>query len=84
MKAEKEVEILIPEGLHARPATDFVKLAKEFESRITIGLSDQVLDAKSVLSIMSLALKPGQKVWLAAEGPDAPEAIERLAGFLSA
>ncbi len=42
----------------------------------------RVPDAKSVLSVMSLALKRGQRVRLVAEGPDAPEAVEGLAEFL--
>ncbi|MBF4462492.1 MULTISPECIES: dihydroxyacetone kinase phosphoryl donor subunit DhaM [unclassified Rathayibacter] len=64
-----------PNGLHARPAADFVTLATTFDARIDANGKD----ATSLLGVMSLGLDRGDDVVLSATGPQAEEAVERLA-----
>ncbi|WP_295437538.1 phosphoenolpyruvate--protein phosphotransferase [uncultured Thiodictyon sp.] len=67
-----------PTGLHARPAAVLANLAKRFQSRVLIQRGDDQANAKSLVSIMGLAIEQGDKVVLIAEGPDAEEVIARL------
>lgn len=62
------------DGLHARPAADFVKRASDFEAVVTVN----GVDAKSLLRIMSLGLGAGSELTLTAEGPDAQAALDAL------
>lgn len=66
------------DGLHARPAAEFVKLASTFEARVTVN----GVDAKSMLRIMSLGARSGSEVTLTAEGPDAQAAVDALAELI--
>ncbi|MBQ6253258.1 MAG: HPr family phosphocarrier protein [Bacteroidales bacterium] len=79
----KKTTIKAPEGLHARPAGELVKLAKSFPGTKTlISNGAREVSAASVLSILSLALKKGTEVEVKAEGPDEESAVNALAGFL--
>jgi PTS hybrid protein len=62
------------EGLHARPAAEFVKLAGSFDAKVTVN----GVDAKSLLRIMSLGLTAGDEVSLSATGRQAVEAVRAL------
>ncbi|MDO5746680.1 MAG: phosphoenolpyruvate--protein phosphotransferase [Actinomycetaceae bacterium] len=67
-----------PTGLHARPAATLVGLAKKYSSDIRLRRDDDSANAKSIVSIMGLAVACGQKVTLTAHGVDAREAILEL------
>ena len=69
-------------GLHARPAGRFAALAARFESGIEVGRADEWVDARSVLSLLSLAAGPGTRLRLRAEGTDAAKAVEALGQLL--
>ena len=69
-------------GLHARPAGRFAALAASFDSEIEVGRADEWVDARSVLSLLSLAAGPGTTLRLRAAGTDAEEAIEALGQLL--
>lgn len=79
---ERSTIVRVHEGLHARPATRFVKLAKSFESDIEIVRDGKAASAKSSVKLMLLGVKEGQEVSVRAEGADAVEALEALIGFL--
>ncbi|MET3660873.1 phosphoenolpyruvate--protein phosphotransferase [Aquamicrobium ahrensii] len=79
---ERSTIVRVHEGLHARPATRFVKLAKSFESEIEIVRDGKAVSAKSSVKLMLLGVKEGQEVSVRAEGADAIEAVEALIGFL--
>jgi phosphotransferase system HPr (HPr) family protein len=79
---ERSTIVRVHEGLHARPATRFVKLAKSFESEIEIARDGKAVSAKSSVKLMLLGVKEGQEVTVRAEGADAIEAVEALIGFL--
>lgn len=65
-------------GLHARPAGVLAQEAQKFSCAISLVHDDQEVDAKSILDILTLALSPGSKVELAADGDDAGPALDRL------
>ena len=75
--------VQIPEDQLDRVATSFIKEASGFASQITITRGGHCINAKSLLGFLSLMRDHGE-VALAAEGPDAGEALEALAGILEA
>ena len=75
---EIEIEIRNPEGLHMRPAMQFVDLANSFESDISVGHQDVSADAKSIMQMTMLAATCGTRLKITAVGPDAARAVEAL------
>lgn len=81
-KIEADFVVRSELGLHARPAGRFAALAARFEAEIEVGRAEEWVDARSVLSLLSLAAGPGTVLRLRAEGADAPEAIAALGRLL--
>ncbi len=79
---QTEVVIANPLGLHAHPATLFVKKAMGFSSEVKLSKDDREVDGKSVLSILTLAVEKGDKVTLTVSGKDEREAFYTLKSFL--
>ena len=79
---ERSIIVQVKEGLHARPATRFVKLAKSFRSDIDIARSGKSASAKSSVKLMLLGVKEGDEVTLRIAGPDETEAMAQLAAYL--
>ena len=82
--AERETVIGAEEGLHARPAAQFVKTAKQFSSDLVVVKGGREANAKSSLKIMTLGAKKGDTLTFRAEGDDAQEAVEALVELISA
>lgn len=71
-----------PEGIHARPAGELVKVSKQFQSAIAITKEEKSADAKRIFGIMGLGVKQSQEIQVTAEGEDEEEAIAALENFL--
>ena len=68
-------------GLHARPAAEFVKLASSFPCDIQVKNSStdsKLVNAKSILNVLTLGVNQGHTILLNAEGEQAEEALEAL------
>lgn len=74
----RTVTVVNKDGLHARPAAEFVKLATTFSAKVTVNGKD----AKSLLGIMSLGLTKGSSVELASTDPDGTDAVNALADLI--
>ena len=81
---EKETIVGPEAGLHARPAAQFVKMAKQFSSEITVIKGEREANAKSSLKVMALGTKKGDRIIIRAEGEDAQEAVDALVELISA
>jgi phosphocarrier protein HPr len=75
---EISIRIKNPEGLHMRPAMQFVDVANQFDCDITVSNGQDNVDGKSIMQISMLAATCGTKLQLKAEGVDASEAVEAL------
>ena len=75
-----EIEVMIKnaDGLHMRPAMQFVDVASKFESDIKVSNEDTIVDAKSIMQMTMLAATFGTKLTVRAEGSDAQEATEAI------
>jgi phosphotransferase system HPr (HPr) family protein len=76
---EKTVVINIPEGMHLRPAQLFAQLAQSFESEIKVVRDSLIVDAKSIMHVMTLDARQGTELTLQAHGKDAEQALEAIA-----
>ncbi len=79
----KKFTVHLEEGLHARPASVFVKTASGFQSDIKIGKNSKMVNAKSLLGLLSLAISKGQEIDLVVEGPDEEVAFLALEKIIS-
>jgi phosphocarrier protein HPr len=84
LMAQRETTVGPEEGLHARPAAQFVRTAKRFASEIVVVKGEREANAKSSLKIMTLGAKKGDKIVIRAEGGDAEEALDALTELISA
>ena len=86
MKVQRDITVMNPNGLHARPAMQLVEVANGFGCDITITRAagedesePTVADAKSVMQVITLAATQGTPLHLCAEGDDAEPAAAAIA-----
>lgn len=77
---ESKVKVVNQLGLHARAAAQLVRLASGFKSRITLKRIDNavVADAKSILSVLTLAASKRTRLELEIDGEDEQEALPAI------
>lgn len=71
-----------PEGIHARPAGEFVKAAKGFASDVNITKDGKTVSAKKIFGVMGLGVKQGQEITVSVSGADEDAAAAALEDFL--
>lgn len=77
-RARGTLVILNDRGLHTRPSTELVRCATGFRSTISLSVGQMIVNAKSVLGVMTLAASKGTQIQVEIEGPDAQEALDAL------
>ena len=77
----RTVTVKNAQGLHARPAHALVQLASKYESNIMIGKTSELVDCKSILSILTLGAADGTELTVSAAGDDANDALEKISDF---
>lgn len=80
---ERELTITNKNGMHARPAAQFVKLASQFKSEIWVEKDDEQVNGKSIMGLMMLAAAKGEKIKVSAQGADADAAMTALEGLVT-
>ena len=78
----RTVVIRNKDGLHARPAAEFVKLAARFRSQIFASKEDTEVNGKSIMGVMMLAAECGSELRIRAQGEDAEEAMNELVALV--
>ena len=82
----KEVTIRNATGLHARPASEFINCAKKFQCTLKIrrkeGPAAKSDNAKSMITLLTLALSCGELVEIVGDGADEVEAVEALVALI--
>jgi len=76
------VEIVNRTGMHARPASEFVKLAGRFAAQVWVEKDGIRVNGKSIMGVLMLAAEQGSSLRIEAEGPDADEALAALSGLV--
>jgi len=80
---QRRLTIVNALGLHARAAAGFVKLASQFQSRISVSRGTRTVDGKSILGLLLLAAARGREIEIAAEGADEGAALDALTDLVA-
>lgn len=80
---EGQVVIRSAQGLHARPAAEFVAASRSFASRIRLACDGKEVDGRSMVSLLSLGVRTGSTVTVRADGADEIEAVAALQELLA-
>lgn len=79
---QREIEIKNALGLHARPASLFVKLASSFKSEIIVEKDGEEVNGKSLMGLLMLAAAAGSVVKISARGEDCAAALDAIAELI--
>ncbi|MCK5075078.1 MAG: HPr family phosphocarrier protein [Calditrichia bacterium] len=75
---KKTIKITSVHGLHARPASLFVRTATQFKSEVKIHKDGMVVNGKSIMGVMMLAAEKGSKIELELSGEDEKKLLEAI------
>jgi phosphocarrier protein HPr len=82
---KSQTTIASPEGLHARPANEFAKLASTAPGKVTVSrLDGERVRGDSMLSLMTLGLRSGESVLVEISDDSQESLLEELISLLSA
>ena len=82
--AERRVNVGWAEGLHARPASIFVRAATASGVPVTIAKAGgEPVNAASMLAVLGLGAQGGEEIVLASEADGAEAALDRLARLVA-
>ena len=84
MLMQRTIRIVNSRGLHARAAAKLVAVAERFSACINVSRHGQTVPACSIMGLMMLGAGQGSEVTVDAEGWDAKEALEAVAGLIEA
>lgn len=76
------VTIANKRGLHARAAAKFATMAERFNASVDVHRDGQNVSARSIMGLMMLGAGMGATIELRAQGWDAREALDALAGLV--
>lgn len=81
---ERTVTVVPEDGLHARPASQVVEAANNYDSTVTVGpAGGEGVDASSMLAVTGLGVGSGDKVDVTADGPEEAAAVDELETILT-
>jgi phosphocarrier protein HPr len=80
---EKELTIINKNGMHARPAAQFVKLTSTFKSEVWVEKDDEQVNGKSIMGLMMLAAARGEKIKVSVQGADADAAMAAIENLVA-
>ena len=80
---KKKIQIRNSQGLHARPASLFVRIANKFEADVSVKKDDETVNGKSIMGLLTLAANQGSLIEIEISGPDAEQAMKELEEFLT-
>lgn len=72
------IRITNKRGLHARASARFVTLASQYDAVVTVSKDGSEVTGTSIMGLMMLAAAPGDSIEVAAEGPQADDALQAL------
>lgn len=80
--AKQTVNIKNNTGLHARPASEFVKLTSQMACEVFLEKDGRKANAKSILGVLSLAIGKGSEVDIITEGEGEDASLKVLVDFV--
>ncbi|MCI8560807.1 MAG: HPr family phosphocarrier protein [Dorea sp.] len=80
---KKPVTIQANMDMEARPIAHLVQEASQYSSKVYIELDEKMINAKSIMGMMSLRLTKGTNLVVVADGDDESNAVEGVEAFLA-
>jgi len=84
MALRRTVRITNSRGLHARAAAKLVAVAERFSACVNVSRNGETVPACSIMGLMMLGAGVGSEITVEADGWDAKEALEAVAGLVEA
>ena len=79
----KNYVITAAEGIHARPATTLIRLAKKYKSVVDMKKGENSVRLNSMLNILTIGAKGGDTITIIIEGEDEVHAAEAIDNFFT-
>lgn len=79
----QEVVVANRNGIHARPSSQFVKLASRFTCDVFLEKDGETINGKSIMGLLMLAAGPGSKLTIVCAGDKADEALAELVALVN-
>jgi phosphocarrier protein len=76
------VTLVNKSGLHARPAKVFARAAASVPGEVTVSKGDRQVNAKSVLSVLTLDCLAGDEITIRTDGEGAEQALKDLVALV--
>ncbi|MDX2376989.1 HPr family phosphocarrier protein [Microbacterium sp. LRZ72] len=81
---ERRITVTTPEGLHARPAAELVRLARAHGAPVRVGVDGgEPVDAAGILGLMTLGVERGDTVIVTVDGAGAEVLLARIEALLA-
>lgn len=74
----QKITVTNKSGLHARPASELVKVCTGCNSDIVIHVGERKVNPKSILNIMAAAVKPGTEILIECTGENEKEDLKKI------
>ncbi|MDK9701406.1 MAG: HPr family phosphocarrier protein [bacterium] len=74
----KEIVIRNRNGLHARPAAQFVKIAAGGKSEVWVEKDNSRVNGRSIMGMMLLSAEQGSRLTIEVDGPDEDSLWEKI------
>ncbi|MBS0620059.1 MAG: HPr family phosphocarrier protein [Verrucomicrobia bacterium] len=84
MKLMRKLRVKNALGLHARPATVIAKLLQGTQSSVFFSYRNETINARSIMSILMLAVAKNASITVTIEGTDAEDLMQKLADAFDA
>ena len=69
-------------GLHARPGTELVQIAKGFEADVSIAKNGETVNGKSIIKLLKLGIRQGDEIAICCSGTDEQAAANAIRAYL--
>ncbi|MDH7796741.1 MULTISPECIES: HPr family phosphocarrier protein [unclassified Beijerinckia] len=79
----REMPIINRKGLHARATAKFVQCVEQFDAVVSVYRCGETVGGTSIMGILTLGAGLGTSITVAAQGSEAREAIDALAGLVA-
>lgn len=80
---QREVKVVNPLGVHARPAAQLVKLTNSFLCEVEFLKDGVPVNGKSIMGVMMLAAEYGSTLTVRADGADEDAAASAIVGLIA-
>ncbi len=77
----KNYRITAAEGIHARPATTLIRIAKKYKSVVSIKKGENSVRLNSMINILTIGAKGGDTITVTVEGEDETDAAQAIDNF---